>query len=217
MARRISFVVGEYYHLYNRGVEKRKIFLSSRDYDRFVALLYLCNGSQPVLIRDLKMPLSEVFAIDRGAPLVDIGAWCLMPNHFHLLVRQRVGNGISIFMQKLATAYTMYFNTKNKRSGVLFQGVFKAVHTDKNRHLKYLFAYIHLNPLKLIDPEWRDSGVANRPAALDFIEQYQYSSYPEYAGKRRRAAAVLERDSFPKYFPNEVDFVSDIFSWLSFG
>lgn len=218
MARRqVSFATGEYYHLYNRGVEKRKIFLSPLDYDRFAALLYLCNGSQPVLVRDLRMPLSEAFGVDRGATLVDIGAWCLMPNHFHLLVRQRIEGGVSAFMHRIATAYAMYFNTKNERSGALFQGPFKATHADSDRYLKYLFSYIHLNPLKLINPDWKDAGVADRRTTLDFISQYQYSSYLEYAGKDRLASAILRRAPFPKYFPSPADFLSTIFSWIKLG
>src|SRR6266853_650766 len=119
MTRPIEFSLGEYYHVYNRGSDKRRVFLSPRDYDRFVALLYMCNSPEPVHISLQGKSLSDLLKIKHKKRLVDIGVYCMMPNHFHLLLRERVENGISQFMHKLATGYTMYFNKKNNRSGSL--------------------------------------------------------------------------------------------------
>ena len=108
--RKNSFAKDEYYHLYSRGVDKRTIFLDSQDEKRFIRLLFLCNGSVPIIYRDIKeLPLVSV---EKGECVTAIGAYCLMPNHFHLLVRETTEGGISAFMHRFSTAYTMYFNIR---------------------------------------------------------------------------------------------------------
>ena len=108
MERRITFAEGEYYHVYNRGVERREIFSTPADHWRFQRLLFLSNGTAPYIFREIqKKKFSD---IERQKPLVAIGAYCLMPNHFHILVKEITDNGISMFMEKLATGYSMYFN-----------------------------------------------------------------------------------------------------------
>ena len=110
MQRKINFSIGEYYHIYNRGTDKRTIFLDPHNYQRFIALLYACNTTEPVNISDhLKKgrTFSEVFDIERDNTLVEIGAYCLMPNHFHLLIREKTEGGISAFMRKLLTGYSL--------------------------------------------------------------------------------------------------------------
>jgi len=157
MERKLTFSVGEYYHLYNRGVEKRNIFLEKRDSSRFQRLIYLANGTSPIRFSETEG--QALNNIDRGDPLVAIGAYVLMPNHFHLLVKEVIENGLSKFMEKLATGYSMYFNKKHERVGPLFQGRFKGEHVDNDKYLKYLYAYIHLNPVKLIEPNWKKEGI----------------------------------------------------------
>lgn len=120
---------------------------------------------------------------DDREKLVNIGAYCLMPNHFHILVHEKSEGGISKFMLKLSTAYSMYFNKLNDRSGALFQGPFKAKHADNDEYLKYLFAYIHLNPLKIIDPNWRNYGAIDRSKAESYVKNYPYSSFGDYFKK----------------------------------
>ena len=166
---RSDFAVGEFYHVYNRGTDKRKIFLSQADYQRFIILLYLANSNQPVRIDLRRNSVEKLFEADRGKDLVDIGAYCLMPNHFHILLKEKVENGISLFMQKITTAYTMYFNKKHERSGVLFQGVFKSEHLATDNYLKYIYSYIHLNPVKLIEPTWRENGIKNKLKVKKFL------------------------------------------------
>ena len=206
MTRSVRFAPEERYHLYNRGTEKRTIFVSEKDYRRFLGLLYLCNTSQPVMAGASRFSLKDYLTVDRPDTLVSIGAYCLMPNHFHLLVHESKENGISKFMQKLITAYTMYFNLKYERSGALFQGKFKAVHADSDEYLTYLYAYIHLNPLTLFEPQWKQVPVANTQNALDFLSTYPYSSYSEYAGAPRTEAKILSREVFPHDFsPGEFD------------
>ena len=125
MLRQFDFTPGEYYHVYNRGVDKRVIFMNRADYERFMMVLYLGNGSVPFLVRDIPVEKEKTYAKDRGDQLVDIGAFVLMSNHFHLLLKERTLNGISTFMRKILTAHSMYFNLKYKRTGALFQGRFR--------------------------------------------------------------------------------------------
>ena len=126
MANREPFAVGEWYHCFSRGVEKRNTFGNEYDANRFLMLLYLANGTKAVnLFSFRKLNLENVFSMDRGEPLVDIGAYCLMPNHFHLLLRQATKDGMAEFLRALATSYVMYFNKKYERQGALFQGCIK--------------------------------------------------------------------------------------------
>ena len=213
MERKISFVEGEFYHLYNRGVDKRTIFPSATDYRRFLMLLYLANSDQDTRIsnalRTTKYPV--LFTLDRGEPLVAIGAYCLMPNHFHLLVTPIIENGISQFMLKLQTGYSMYFNTKNDRNGALFQGPFRSTHADNDRYLQYLYSYIHLNPAKLQDPQWKER-VGSKNALTKFVESYPYSSYGAYLNNSH---AITSPNEFPDYFSSKEDVMSHITDWLA--
>ncbi len=217
MTRSITFSTGEFYHIYNRGTEKRKVFLSHYDYERFITLLYLCNSDNPVPENIGRKSLNEIFELDHGKNLVDIGSYCLMPNHFHILAREKKENGLSRFMQKLTTGYTMYFNKKYNRTGNLFQGVFKAEHADKDEYLKYLFAYIHLNPIKLIEPEWKEKGIKNFSKATDFLKNYSYSSYQEYIGVDRKEKVIINSEEFLDYFETTNDFQKMIDFWLIFN
>jgi len=155
--------------------------------------------------------------MDRGEPLIDIAAYALMPNHFHLLVRQRKENGISNFMQKLMTGYTMYFNTKNKRTGTLFQGRYRSEHVQNDRYLKYLISYIHLNPIKLIDPAWKESGIVNSTRAKKFLEQYRYSSYIDYTDVPRKERGIIAMGSLPRYWKTRREFRKEIADWLTYN
>lgn len=209
IVRKIPFLIGEYYHIYNRGVDKRIIFSDKFDYKRFILLLYLCNGENSVNISKLiekGLPFSEIFNIDRGKQLVDIGAYCLMPNHFHILIKEKVDGGISMFMEKLATAYAMYFNTKNERKGSLFEGPFGARHIDTDAYLNWVFSYIHLNPVKLIDSDWKENGISDPVSSENFMKSYKYSSYYDYFVDNRTESVILNRDVFPDHFSQLNDF-----------
>jgi len=217
MKRKITFAPDEYYHIYSRGVDKRKIFLDKGDYYRFFALLFICNSTNSIKIRDQfrqGRSLAEVMLVKRNETLVDIGAYCLMPNHYHLLIREKNDNGISTFMKKLNTAYVMYFNKKNKRSGVLFQGRFGAEWLNKDEYLKYIFAYIHLNPVKLIEPKWKDNGIKNFAKVKKFLNNYFWSSYLSYTMEQKNS--ILNKKEFPEYFKNKKEFKNFIDDWLKY-
>jgi len=219
MNRNFQFSEGEYYHAYSRGVEKRTIFLDDYDYKRFQALLYLCNGTKQFVYRDLPIGSTSVYRMDMGKKLVAVAAYVLMPNHFHLILKEIKENGITEFMRKLLTAYSMYFNKKHDRVGPLFQGTFKAKHLDTDEYLKYQFSYTHLNPIKLINPKWKEEGISNLKKAKDYLGEYSYSSYPEYIGterKKREEAVILNREEFPDYFEDSNSFKDFINEWLQY-
>jgi putative transposase len=215
--RKITFAVGEYYHLYNRGVDKREIFLDDSDRKRFMRLLFIANGTKPFEYRNMKD--KSFLEIERDEPLVAIGAFCLMPNHFHLLVKETVDSGLSDFMEKLTTGYSKYFNTKYKRTGTLFQGVFQAQHVDRDEYLKYLYAYIHLNPIKLIDSKWKETGIQDKKKAQKYLASYPHSSFIDYARGdevQREEAQILSKKEFPEYFSDQRDFSDLVNDWLLF-
>jgi len=214
--RKVPFAPGEFYHLYNRGNSKQKIFHDKEDYYHFSGLLYACNQKENFKIDNLQKG-QYLFDIEKQSKLVDIGAYCLMPNHFHILVIQPVEGDISKFMQKLSTAYVMYYNKKYKRTGGLFEGKFKSQHLSTDRYLKYIFSYIHLNPVKLIDKEWKEKGIKNKRATLDYLRNYTYSSYLDYLEADRAQNKILCIKSFPKYFLTKQYFNKEIFEWLSYN
>lgn len=218
MQRKITFAPGEFYHIYNRGVEKRTIYKAKSDYMRFLCLLYLCNGTAEVNIREQfpkGLSFGELRLFERGAALVDICAYCVMPNHFHVLIRACSDNGISIFLKKLCTAYSMYFNRKYGRTGKLFENVYKATHVDQDEYLKYLLAYIHLNPIKIINPTWKEDGISDLARAKLFLEEYAPTSYKDYLKEERPEGIILNKDAMPDYFDAHDTFESFINSWLS--
>ena len=154
-----------YYHIYNRGVEKRNIFLDQQDHSVFLS--YLMIYLSPV---DQNQKISPSKRLKNYFGIVDLLCYCLMPNHFHLLIKQHVSTGIADFVQSVSTKYAMYFNKKYQRSGHLFQGAYRAVTIDSEAQLLQLSRYIHRNP----DPARSD------PAGL---LEYRYSSLPIYLGK----------------------------------
>lgn len=211
--RKVKFIPGEYYHIYNRGNSKQKIFLDKEDCDHFVKLLYLCNSIKSITYRDIS---KNTYDFDREETLVFIGAYCLMPNHFHFLVKGKTEDGISKFMQKFSTAYSMYFNKKYKRTGGLFEEKFKSQHIGIDRHLKYIFSYIHLNPIKLVEPKWKETGIKNIQNALKYLRAYQHSSYTDYLSENRLRLKILDKREFPKYFPSKDSFEEEILDWLKY-
>lgn len=205
--RKENFAPGEYYHIYNRGTDKRKIFMNKRDYEHFIFLMYICNSEKSIELRNINKKF------DRGETITDIGAYCLMPNHFHILVREKIEGGISKYMRKLMTAYTMYFNKRYERTGKLYEGVFKSVHVNSDRYLKYMYSYTHLNPCKLLDKGWRENKNRDTEKLLNYAFEYQYSSLKEYAESKFK---ILNPRSFPNYFEKPIDYKKEIWEWLNF-
>jgi putative transposase len=196
---RIPIEVGEWYHCYNRGVDKRKVFASVRDYDRFLTLLFLANGYSNKRVSNVrKMPLSRLLGretLERGAPLVEIGAYALMPNHVHFIVKEVEEGGIASFMQKIFTGYTMYFNTKHERTGALFAGTYKSKHLSTDRYFKHAINYVHMNPIELYEPNWKQ-GAGSLGAIEEKLRAYKYSSLQDHIGIERAEKKILGTEVF---------------------
>lgn len=186
MATVNRFAVGEIYHCYNRGVDKRITFNTRTDYERFVELLFLCNDKNPKQRSNLGgISHGEIFNIKRGMPLVSIGAYALMPNHFHLLLQEVVDGGISTFMGMVGNSYTKYFNIKNARNGNLFIKPFLSRHIVNDQHFSHIAQYIHLNIVELFEPNWKNGRLSSVLELEKTLIKYSYTSLPDYFGKNR--------------------------------
>lgn len=209
MGRLNAFSLDEWYHCFNRGVDKRKVFLRKSDYERFLTLLYLSNGTEPVRLDNLMQSLQNqqgrtlleiALEENRGEPLVDIGAYCLMPNHFHLLLREKTNGGISEFMRKVGTGYTMYFNKKNERTGPLLGGKFRTRHILDDAYLKRVVNYIHANPAELIEPDWKEGRIKNVNRTRVFLESYPYGSMGSFLGSSDLQNKIVNLNLMRDYY-----------------
>jgi REP element-mobilizing transposase RayT len=148
--RKVPFAIGEFYHIYNRGVDKRNIFSSKEDLDRFIEGIKEFNTVEPIgsiflkkSAKNLRCPTPQ--GESQTEPLVNIVCYCANPNHFHFILEEIREGGISEFMKRLGGGYTNYFNDKYDRSGALFQGRFKSVHIKSDAQLLHLSVYVNLN------------------------------------------------------------------------
>ncbi len=208
----------EIFHVLNRGVDKRVIFQDNSDYLRFTYGLYLFNDCKILntASRSFKEHMSDIARRtkeDERELLVDIHAFCLMPNHYHLLLSPKIENGISKFMKKLDMGYAKYFNIKNERVGSLFQGRYKSIQVDNELHLFHLPYYIHMNPLDLFDSEWRTNRIKNPDKAIKFLEDYKWSSFLDYIGKSN-FPFVTNRNMLLEVFNYEGGHRKHIAQWL---
>lgn len=217
--RRDPLVTDEIYHIYNRGVEKRMVFIEDTDYLRMVHNLFEFNDANPPLNLNYHFTRqsSEIgFPKIKREPrklLVDLLAFCLMPNHYHLLVRQRIDGGITMFMRKLGVGYTNFFNEKYDRVGPLFQGKFKSILISQENHFIHLPYYIHLNPLDTKFPKWREQKIKFSKKALKFLENYRWSSHLDYCGKKN-FPSVTQRKFLINFFGNPQKYKKEIKHWL---
>ncbi len=180
----------ELYHVMNRGVDGRKIFLDSQDYARFVHDLYEFNDTAPATQFSRANPSNS--HVGRGTSnmrerLVDIHGWELMRDHFHLLLSERIEGGITLFLRKLS-GYARYFNERHERHGSLFQGNTKKILVARQEHFLYILHYLHLNSLDYLPgaKKWRqrDKGtIKDVSETLEYLQGYRWGSYLDYCGK----------------------------------
>lgn len=191
MPRRIEVLAtGEIYHIYNRGTEKRPIFLSNKEKNRFIELVRFYQRLHHYRFSKLTVDQRrEVIEKRQGDPLVEILCWCLMPNHFHLLLKQLSDGGISNFMRILSDGYSRYFNLVHQRIGPLFQGKFKSVRIEDDAQLLHITRYIHLNPV---------TGYLAKKA-----KDYHWSSYHEYTGG---ITEICQKDLILKQFQTQASY-----------
>ncbi len=218
---RIKPTTGQIYHVYNRGVEKRVVFQDDTDYLRFLHDLFEFNDTSPAMNlayhlrpqgQSKEVGLPKVEREPRKL-LVEMMAFCLMPNHFHLMVRQKQENGITLFMRKLGSGYTNYFNQKYKRVGSLFQGKYKAECVKNDRHFLHLPYYIHANPLDLVMPEWKEKEMKNHKQAIRFLETYRWSSFLDYVGVRN-FPSVTQREFLLELAGGTQQYKHNLAHWL---
>lgn len=186
--RTTPLVNGQFYHIYNRGVEKRCIFEDRRCYKRFLQTIsyYQLEGPKPKFSHSFD---NKSFKIDPSKKIVDIISYCLMPNHFHLLIRQLKDGGISEFISKLINSYTKFYNLKYKRIGPLFQGQFKAVLIESEEQLIHVSRYIHLNPIASF--------------LVKDLNLYEWSSYKEYAADTK---GICNKEEIVSIFKNSASY-----------
>ena len=188
-----------HYHIYNRGIDKRIIFLDEQDYRVFLHLLKVLLS--PPSLSD-KHPLTEITGFNpvRLRPIldtlykeVDLLAYCLMPNHFHLLIKQQPIKAMEQFMRRLTISYGMYFNKKYKRVGHVFQDKFKAVNTKSNEQLMWSSSYIHMDPVK--------DKLVKHPS------EYLWSSYNDFASNRN--LLIVTKDLLTETFGDQKSFIKE--------
>lgn len=216
---------GEIYHVLNRGVDKRNIFLSEKDYFRFIHNLFEFNDTNPTFNLGRHFAKNQLIDLRNQSPsqnqyvkkgrklVVEIMAFCLMPNHFHLLLRQKVEGGITKFMRKLGIGYANYFNKKHQRTGTLFEGRYKLILVKREEHFIHLPYYIHFNPLDIVMPEWRNKRIRDYKKAIKFLESYRWSSHLDYIG-RKNFPSLTQREFLLKVFKGSTNYKRMVASWL---
>ncbi len=180
-SREVILANNEIYHVFNKGVASVPVFVTKKDYQRALeTLAYYQNLNLPArysyfIVQSLEIRNKILEELKKqNKLLVEIIAYCLMPTHFHLILRQKYDHGISKFLGNFTNSYTRYFNTRNKRDGHLFQGKFKAVRIITDEQLLHVSRYIHLNPY-----------ISHLLKKVEDLSNYPYTSFPEYLHKNQ--------------------------------
>ena len=220
--------VGKIYHIINRGVEKRSIFLKPQDYSRFILGLEFFNSdgsfhlwdmlARPHAIRAGTVPaLAQRIESMRQKPrgrIVDLLGFALMPNHYHFILREITEGGISRFMRKLG-GYSMYFNKQYKRIGPLFQSRYRAIPINSDEQLAAIFAYVHTNPIELTESGWKKRKVNDPVRALAALENYKWSSYRDYIGVPT-FSQTIQTEFFTNFYGNQGKCRQAIKDWVAY-
>jgi len=225
-----QFEIGNVYHIINRGVDGRKIFLKDQDYSRFILSLEFFNTSDSadiwsLITRDgggFNPPPAEGRIRERlenqrknmSESIVELLAFALMPNHYHLIIREIIDKGISLFMQKIG-GYTNYFNKQYSRNGSLFESSYRYIKAENDTKLFVDFNYVHTNPVELIEPLWKDQQVKDFDKTKEFLENYQWSSYRDYIGLPT-FPNVINKKFFLEFFNNEENCKKTVEDWIKF-
>lgn len=194
------FTNGGIYHVYNRGVDKRQIFLDDADRVRFQNGLMLFNDHGRRKDYSIKS-IANVRPSEN--PCVEIVAYCLMPNHYHFMLKQLVDGGVSEFMHRVGNGYTKYFNERYERSGGLFEGAYKIKRVETTGYIQHLSRYIHLNPLEL-DAIW-NTGQRTWAEANAALKEYRWSSFRHYAGFEK--SRLLKNDVVMRLFKDTMEYL----------
>ena len=206
--RTIPFVSNEVYHIFNRSIARQTIFIDRYDYKRALDLINFYRFSKPPLrfshykrlSKEQKDEFEKNFMINKH-PMIEILAYCIMPNHVHFLLQPREDNAVSDFMRNLQNSYSKYFNTKHKRTGSLFQFMFKAVRMETDEQLIHVSRYIHLNPTTsyLIEAE--------------NLERYEWSSFKDYVSNIQ---SNVNKEMVLSHFKSEQDYRKFVFDQIEY-
>ncbi len=225
-----QFINGEIYHIVLRRVGNELLFGDVDDYYRMIFYIYECNTTKPVLIRERRKAREKYKKMIRGLTpdkipewkderehLVEVLAFCLMPNHIHLLLRQLKDNGISKYIQKIAAGYAAYFKNKYgiKLRGHFFQDRFSATLIENDEQLRVVFTYIHTNPVELVEPGWKDLKVEDEKRAIEFLKSYKWSSYLDYLGEKN-FPSVTQRDFLLEVMGGKEGCQKWVGDWIAF-
>ena len=217
--RDFEFQIGDYCHVFNRGAGKQVIYQDQNDYKRFYQSLFLFNsatfkntGGHTDMRDDVLLEMIDKSEPERE-PFVEIISYCLLPNHFHLLLKQVRPDGIPIFLHKLSMGYSKYFNLRHKRSGTLYEGTYKAVLVEREGHLEHLPRYIHLNALDTTSVDWRNHPVNDWSRVKMILDSYPWSSHHVYAGGQE-PLRVIHTAEIKKWFPETDAYWNYIKEWV---
>lgn len=208
----------ELYHVINKGVDGRNIFLDTQDYARFVHDLYEFNDAAPAL--EFHRSTSRNSNVGRTTSyirkrLIDIHGWELMKNHYHLLLSERIGGGLTLFLRKLS-GYARYFNERHGRHGNLFQGNTKKILIARQEHFLYILHYLHLNSLDYLPgaKKWRERDkdtISDIQKVLEYLKNYRWSSYSDYCGISN-FPSILTKTLFDRSYGG--DYISTLKEYL---
>lgn len=198
----------DFYHVINRGVDKRVVFNDAQDYTRFARNLYLLNDIHNVPTNEWSINLR--LRNNSREKLVTVHAYCLMPNHYHLLLSAEAENGIPLFMKKINAGYSRYFNERNDRMGTLWQGRYKGIYINSDSHFNHIPFYIHLNALDFTMPKWRTGGINDFQKALRVLNTYKWSSHNLFLNPVTIPGSVIDGSVFAKMFSNQIKYINNI-------
>jgi REP element-mobilizing transposase RayT len=176
----------DYYHIFNRGADGATLFHDHKDFEHFMVLLYIANNTDHFMLRG--MEAENIFAAGRARTLVEIVAYCLLPDRFHLVLSDREPNGIQHFIHKVGTAYVMYYNHKYRHRGTVFAGTYRARRVPDQSRLYEMIRRVHLYPFSVKEDE---DKVGEK--AVDHASEYEYSSMRDYLGEDRPQKVILTR------------------------
>lgn len=221
--RKIKFRKNGYYHIFDIAKDKRNIFLGENDMQRFLKTMFLSNncysfrGVWELERSKTEKPIDEVKKILKNKkipikPLVKICAFCLMPDHFHFLVKEVCPNGTARFMQKLLNSYAKFFSNRHRQSGSLFRGRYCAAEIENEKQLKFIIAYINaINPAQLVEPYLKIKGIENYSKVSETIDSWQWSSHQDFL--HRRNLIFIEKKFINEIFSSPAqynNFLKDI-------
>lgn len=204
--RKIKFANGEFYHIFNRGTDKRKIFMDQKDIQRFFQSMCEFNTLEPIgsIYEKTYLPKKNNFgsraskkdkSSRKDEKLVEFVCYCLNPNHYHFILKQTSNRGIEKFIHRLGTGYTKYFNNRRKRNGVLFQGKFKAVHINSNAQLLHVSVYVNLNS----KVHFFGSSASKKVEPVSSWDEYTGKTKHDFCQKDNILGQFKNKDEYKKF------------------